>query len=827
MSREFEKQEDGRTSWWRIRLLGVRYQVEWGALPGSGQGMTMTCDSEADAEKRVARKIREKLAEGYVEVPSTAVEAAPAVPRPPRRSVLEAYRATAGTFRVTKVAGTTKSHHVHGGLGFESYLLVGPTDERGLLFHVKAASHDPDRVRTFLSFLEAHHAEVFAVENVWKVALPAPIGRMTHAVVLAPVVAQLHHKGLGYDQLWKASVIHDCEFRGDETVGMAEARVSGRRCLPTANWNRDPHPVVDLRTGKRAGKQKPKPFKVFVLGDLSRAVQQTKPTEVLEVRGVYGVAQVSRAETYRLTLPESEPRDLANPTDVVRCLESFLLGPSALAAVAPDASVATTASSSGSPAFTASTEVRPTEVWPTEVQPSKLAVVAAPPPDLSLEIRKAVAQKVQEAGGAYGEYVALAMHLLDPRTPDYFERAAEAQRLWRMHGATWLQDWGARDLRGLKLHGGMPDEIELGSKEIPSALGRVLAEYPVRRLAFRSTPLPQVKKVLAMPGREQVRHLTVEAAKPSGKGLGDALRRVPWPELRGLHMGTNFQSQGDETAELFRSMPTIEEVAWGTYSSLPHRDWPGLARLRRVATKSGRFHLRLELCEGAPLLEAIDAAVSVADPSMRMRSVRTLTSASSEILPCFPNLESVGLDVNEATAQAIADLPMFGALRELHADASTLEHLARHGVLARCQSLVELRTTAAPSLPDLVALLPSLRVLEVRAVYRSYLLDDHLALGILGKLRGPVTRLAFHGELGLDTVRGIAALSGLEEVCVASPSFDRACVEALLESPTLRRIEFGRSRPGFEQDVASLDSRGRYLGRPADAPGRSIWSHEP
>ena len=827
MSREFEKHENGRTSWRRIRKFGVRYQVEWGDLPGSGQGMTMTCDSEADAEKRVARKIREKLAEGYVEVSSTAVQA-PTSPRPPRRSVLEAFQATAGRFPVAQVPGTTRSHHVFGGLGFESYLLVGPTDDRGLLFHVNAASHDPERVRAFLSFLEAHHAEVFAVEDVWKVVLPAPIGRMTHAVVLAPIVAQLHHKLLGYDQLWKAVVIFDCEFRGDESVGMAEARVSGRRSLPTANWNRDPHPVVDLRTVQRTGKQKPKPFKVFVLGDLSRAVQQTKPTEVLEVRGVYGVAQVSRSdETYQLTLPESEPRELTNLADVVRGLEAFLLGPSARPPIAPSGAPSVTPTASPTlETVTTSEEATPfTPRGPAEAKAPKLAEVA--PPDPFLELRKAVARQVQEAGGAYGEYVGLAMQLLDPRTPDYFERAAAAQRLWREHGAAWLEDWGARDLRALKLHGGLPDAIELGSKELPAALGRVLAEVPVRTLAFRGTALPAMKKVLAMPGRERVRHLAVEAAKPSGKGLRDALRKVAWPELRGLEMGTNFQSQGDETAELFQSMPAIEDVAWSTYSSLPHRGWPGLARLRRVATQRGTFHLRPELCEGAPLLETIQAGVSVADSSLRMPSVRTLTSASSAVLPCFPNLESVGLGVNETTAGEIADLPMFGALRQLQTDASTLEHLARHGVLARCHALVELRTTASPSLPELVALLPNLRVLEVREVYRSYLLDDHLALRILGALPGPVTRLAFHGGLGLEAVRGMAALSGLEEVCVSSPAFDRACVEALLESPTLRRIELGRSSPGFEAQVASLDSRGRYLGRPADAPGRPIWSHEP
>ncbi|MCA9612856.1 MAG: WGR domain-containing protein [Myxococcales bacterium] len=826
MSREFEKQENGRTSWWRIQRIGVRYQVTWGDLPGSGQGMTMTCDSEADAEKRVARKIREKLAEGYVEVPSTAVQA-PASPRPPRRSVLEAYQATAGRFPVAKVAGTTRSHHVFGGLGFEHYLLVGPTDDRGLLFPVNAASHDPERVRAFLSFLEAHHADVFAVEDVWKVALPAPIGRMTHAVVLAPIVVQLHHKLLRYDQLWQAAVIFDCEFQGDESVGVAEARVRGRSCLPTANWNRDPHPVVDLRTGKRTGKQKPKPFKVFVQGDLSRAVQQTKPTEVLEVRGVYGVAQVSRSdERYELTLPESEPRELTNLADVVRGLEAFVLGPAAPPPIAP--SVGASVGATAAPKPTAETITTPsTPRGVTKRATSKLAEVARPDP--FLELREAVARKVQEAGGAYGEYVGLAMQLLDPRTPDYFERAAAAQRLWREHRATWLQEWGASGLRALRLHGGLPDVIELGTKELPAALGRVLAEVPVRSLAFRGTALPAMKKVLAMPGRERVRRLTVETAKPSGKGLLDALRKVAWPDLHAFHMGRNFRSQPDETAELFQSMPAIDEVTWSPHWSgpLPFRVWPSFARLRRIAVKNGRFHLRPELCEAAPRLEAIDAAVSVADPSMRMPSVRTLTSAYSEILPCFPNLDSVGLGVNETTAGEIADLPMFGTLRQLQADASTLEHLARHGVLARCHSLVELRTTASPSLPELVALLPNLRVLEVREVYRSYVLDDHLALGILGKLQGPVTRLAFYGGLGLEAVRGMAALPGLEEVCVHSPAFDRACVEALLESPTLRRIEFGRASSGFEAQVASLDSRGRYLGPPVDGGAPTIWSHEP
>ena len=75
----------------------------------------------------------------------------------------------------------------------------------------------------------------------------------------------------------------DCEMSGDETPGLADARTTGHGAIPTGDWHRKPHPVVDLAHPKACGAPK---FLVYEPKHLERhldaaALAKMKEPEVL------------------------------------------------------------------------------------------------------------------------------------------------------------------------------------------------------------------------------------------------------------------------------------------------------------------------------------------------------------------------------------------------------------------------------------------------------------------------------------------------------------------------------------------------------------------
>jgi predicted DNA-binding WGR domain protein len=325
MTRHFEKPQGDATAFWEIEQQGVRYRVAWGTSKSRGVGQTCTRESEEDCRRMVERKIREKLKEGFVEVASP-----PPKPAPPLVRVLDAYLRHAArfpSFKPHKVEGLQRSHHVFGGLGFEEYVVVGPTETVGLWFTVKAASHDPKRVRGFLRQLEARHAEVFAVEVVWKLRLDEPIGAMTHAVVLGPEVARLSQDGLAAKQLFHAFPVHDCEFRGDESVAFADARIEGRNTIPMSTWDRAPHPVLDMRIQSAATKKRAK-LMVFApdqVGPVVRKVAGLPAGSFVEVCNYRGeLCRVTRGAGLEVTMPGSAPAATLSAEKAIARLNAFI-----------------------------------------------------------------------------------------------------------------------------------------------------------------------------------------------------------------------------------------------------------------------------------------------------------------------------------------------------------------------------------------------------------------------------------------------------------------------------------------------------------------------
>lgn len=329
-TRYFEKREGSRVTNWQVEQEGVRYFVAWGVDDGQTTGQTMTCQTVEEASEAVARKLRAKLRAGFVEIfPAHTKKRERARKLKP---VLDAYAVHAKKldFQVRQLPRLQRSYQVFGGLGFSEYLLIGPSDDIGLRFAVEEGTADERQVQRFMAFLEARHAEVFAVETVWKVRLPTPVGAFDYALIASPEVANLYHEGLTQRQLFAALPIHDCEFTGDETVGAANARLDGRGSIPTSTWNRKPHPVLDMRIQSAAAK-KPAQRLIF---DPSRG----EPADTLKHLASLPIGSFVEVTNYRgeqarvvhdrgltLELPGSAAKRLAAP-QIVKRLQTFIRG---------------------------------------------------------------------------------------------------------------------------------------------------------------------------------------------------------------------------------------------------------------------------------------------------------------------------------------------------------------------------------------------------------------------------------------------------------------------------------------------------------------------
>jgi len=346
----FEKQEAGKTKWWEItrEAEGHRYYVAWGVLGARGQGMTCTRDSPEECDRMIASKMREKVKAGYVEAPTPQARApkaktkakmppTPAEPgvaaqtqdaaSPALNAVVDVFMAEVQDyFTPYKMEGLKHCYHVEGGLDwFDGYLVAGPTPSIGLIFRVKHGTAEPGQVQRFLEHLEARYDEVFSVEVAWKFRLDEPIGSFGHALVLSPLAANIYNKGLTKRQLFKALPIFDCEFVGNENVSQAEARTTGRACIPTSTWNRKPHPVVDMTT-QAPGKKKSKLliYDPRVLGNFVKGTD-AKPGAILEVHNYRGaVARVTRGKTLELALPAEAEAHTHTLEAVIERLEAFV-----------------------------------------------------------------------------------------------------------------------------------------------------------------------------------------------------------------------------------------------------------------------------------------------------------------------------------------------------------------------------------------------------------------------------------------------------------------------------------------------------------------------
>jgi predicted DNA-binding WGR domain protein len=337
--RYFEKNDGGVVRHWHIRREGIRCRVAWGQVGGRTQATTMTLDDEEHAERHLKKKISEKKRQGYVEVaPEAATVPARAEPAvAPDAKLLEVMREReeqryAGAWEfywkgyqpLTGYPGVYEEFNDYktGPGSFRDYLVVSEDERRGLSFVVKEPGHDPAKVAAFLDFIRPRLELAFDGRSHHKVAMPTPIGRFGHVLFCGPSLCRGRYSG----RHGMAIPIFDCEIGDEDSETFVEARLTGRHSIPTTTWDREPHPVTDLRFDLRSADEKgfaelhgtpslrEKTFKVYSREQLERVIRllpAAEPGGWLEIRNY-------RREVLRLTQADLTPDTLAAVDRVMR-----------------------------------------------------------------------------------------------------------------------------------------------------------------------------------------------------------------------------------------------------------------------------------------------------------------------------------------------------------------------------------------------------------------------------------------------------------------------------------------------------------------------------
>lgn len=313
--RRFERGEGGEREYWQIRQEGIRCFLGWGREGGRHTGSTTVAGDEQHARAHAAKKIRERLRKGFVEVPGP-----PAPGGDPDALVVD----TIADAQTKPAFGLARPRYLpvdgfadvvcHASvwpdsprMSFHHYLVLSDHGRRAVGFNVRESSHRAVLVAAFLETIAARRDLAFDGLSHHKIALDRPAGPFSHALVCSPALggAAAAYPAISA-RVATAFPIHDCEIGDADTESFVDARIHGHGSLPYADWDREPRPVLDLRYDI----QGPRPvrdgaFKVYpgyrldgFLGDLAEAA----PGSWLELRNFRGVVR-------RITAPDL-PGDL-------------------------------------------------------------------------------------------------------------------------------------------------------------------------------------------------------------------------------------------------------------------------------------------------------------------------------------------------------------------------------------------------------------------------------------------------------------------------------------------------------------------------------------
>jgi hypothetical protein len=286
--RVFERTRGGVREQWKIHQEGIRCFT--GRRPGANTVMdtppsnaldTAPCtvlDDEEHARRHLEQKIRAAIEEGYIEVagepvstgnPNTLVvdTIADAEHKPAHGLERPQYRPIDGFPGVVCHALIFPRSP---DWGFYRYLILHDEGRSAVAFNVQRASHDPEVVAAFLETAITVRDLPFDGRSHQKLPLIRPAGGFDHILLCSPA---LGGSAAAYPDIARrvatAFPIHDCEIGDADPEVLVDARIKGHGALPWADWNRPPHPVVDLHYDIQwTRRMHNSTFKVFRLKDL-------------------------------------------------------------------------------------------------------------------------------------------------------------------------------------------------------------------------------------------------------------------------------------------------------------------------------------------------------------------------------------------------------------------------------------------------------------------------------------------------------------------------------------------------------------------------------
>ncbi len=316
--RRFERTQDGTNEFWQIRQEGIRCFIGWGQA-GSRRGgsTTVTMLDEDHAQRHVAKKIKERIGRGFVEV------AGPPEPPDAPDALVVATIADAGDKPAhglprpeylpvdgfPDVVCHARIYPQSANIGFYHYLVLRDEGRSALGFNVRESSHHSDAVAAFLELVVTIGDLAFDGRSHHKLALPLPAGPFSHALLCSPALGQA---ATAYpaiaSRVATAFPIYDCEIGDTDSEVLVDARIHGHGSLPYSDWDREPHPVVDLRFDIQARRhERDKTFKVYQpsrLHQLLHSLGDATPDSWLEIRSFR--ADVKRMTTTDLTSASAE-----------------------------------------------------------------------------------------------------------------------------------------------------------------------------------------------------------------------------------------------------------------------------------------------------------------------------------------------------------------------------------------------------------------------------------------------------------------------------------------------------------------------------------------
>ncbi|MBK6696022.1 MAG: hypothetical protein IPG50_28005 [Myxococcales bacterium] len=312
----FFKHTDGRT--YTLEVDGCRVYESWtlAAAKGKGQRNVATRNDEESAQGFASDKVTALLRKGFVE----------GKPLEGRRydtdaDVIEVFHNDLdydGERRSDFQPVAGRAHvHAHSNVSVAEWLVTSDDRRLGILLRcaVWQSKVSPDArakmADAILDFVTTDRAAIFAdrATPLRKRPLRKPIGPFSHLVVLSPQVANVTvSRDVNVENVAIARSVYEvfpayaCEVVGDETLTVAEARTTGRGCIPSAHWDRAPHPVVDL-----AYLNKPDDSPTFLVFDPDEVEKRFAPTAFKKIKEAAVLARNHAGQVKKLSRTDSPP----------------------------------------------------------------------------------------------------------------------------------------------------------------------------------------------------------------------------------------------------------------------------------------------------------------------------------------------------------------------------------------------------------------------------------------------------------------------------------------------------------------------------------------